>query len=152
MPEHCVTPVTMTNICGFATVYLINRASTKSWLVMLYCHPDVIRVQGIWIFNYSRKNKGKNQHKLKLHASHDSTSPISWPTLCDKNGFVPVCDRLCSILQILHEWMHERLLDQTYMVRLNSFQTAIQGIRIVGVLTEQQGSYCSMSNRCLERQ
>lgn len=45
--------------------------------------------------------------------------------------------------------MLERLLDQTYTVRLNSFQTAMQGIRIAGTFTERRGSYCTMSNRCL---
>lgn len=46
--------------------------------------------------------------------------------------------------------MLDRLLEKTYMVRLNSFQTAIQGITLAGAFTKQPGSYCTMSNTCFE--
>ena len=62
---------------------------------------------------------------------------------------MPVCDQSSGISQIPHEWTFERLLDQTYMIRLNSSQTAMQGNRIVEVFTERRSSCCTMLNRCL---
>lgn len=52
----------MTDICGFATVYVINRASTMCWLVTLYCNPDATKVQGIGAFLFRRKQRKKSAH------------------------------------------------------------------------------------------
>ena len=43
--------------------------------------------------------------------------------------FVWVYDQSCCILQTLHVWMLKRLLDETYMVRLNSIHTVVQAVR-----------------------
>lgn len=44
-------------------------------------------------------------------------------------SFVPIYDQLSCFLQTLHMWMLIRLLDETYMVRLNSFHTVVQAVR-----------------------